>query len=176
MKSFRFSPVKNKDELFKALEYIHHSAHKICKQNLGKYLPVAGNIGFFCHFEDEFEFLTQVREVLTDINSHWNHKYFKLNTPIFFKAKNGIPKAIYTYLYIRKPDDNTPNVGDVDFYIETNKFKTFKQLVSTGKFKTGVKILDRPDLDLVRLYNPNIDVSAFIGSYDLEQVAKHKQL
>lgn len=175
MKQYRFSPIKNKDELFKALEYIHLQAHKICKQNFGRLLPVAGNIGVFCHFKNEFDFLTQIRKELTDIHNHWNHKYFKLYQPIIFPAKYNIPETKYTYLYVRKPDDNTPNVEDVDFYLELNEYKQLKQEVISGKFENNLRMFERPDLDMIRLINQNVDVSVFITSYNLEEVAINKK-
>lgn len=77
MQAFRFSPIKTKDELFEALEYIHFQSFRLCKENLGRILPVAGNIGVFCHFQDEFEYLTNVRKEMTDVNWSWNQKYHR---------------------------------------------------------------------------------------------------
>ncbi len=175
MKLYRFSPIKNEDQLFKAIEYIHFQSHKLCLQNLGYLLPVAGNIGVFCHYEDEFEQLIKIRKELTDLLNNWNQKYFRLHKPIIIPAKNDIPETTYTYLYIRKPEVSHPHVGDVDFYLEPNKYQELKQSLLSGKVIKGVKILERPDLDLIRLYDPNIDVSAFVGSYKLEEVATSKQ-
>ena len=39
MKPFRFSPIKDKSRLFKAIEHIHFESFRFCKQNLGYYLP-----------------------------------------------------------------------------------------------------------------------------------------
>ena len=163
MKSFRFSPIKDQAQLLKAIEHIHFECHKLCKQRLGYLLPVAGNVGVFCHFEDEFVLLTKIRKQLTDINNNWNSKYFKLHKPIVISAKDGVPETTYTYLYIRKPDDHTPNVGDVDFYMEPNKYSALKQSLLSGKTMKGVMIFDRPDLDLIRLFDPKIDASSFVG-------------
>ena len=104
MMQFRFSPIKDKAQLFKAIEYIHFESYRLCKQNLGYFLPVAGNVGVFCHYEDEFDRLTKIRKELTDLNDNWNQKYFRLYKPIIISAKNGVPETTYTYLYIRKPD------------------------------------------------------------------------
>lgn len=171
MKPFRFSPITNIVQLFKALEYVHFQSFRLCKQNLGYLLPVAGNIGIFCHYEDEFELLTGIRKELTDLNDNWNQKYFRLYKPIIFPNKDSVPETTYTYLYIRKPDADTPNVGDVDFYLPLDKYKKLKQSIISGKFSKGVKMFKRPDLDLIRLFDPEIDVSAFVGSYNLEEVA-----
>src|SRR3989344_5411611 len=129
MNSFRFSPIKNKTGLFEAIKYIHFESYRICKQNLGYYLPVAGNIGVFCHFEDEFERLIKIRKERTDLSDNWNKKYFKLYKPIIIPAANNIPETIYTYLYIRQPDSSLSLVGDLDFYLEPNKYKDLKQLL-----------------------------------------------
>ena len=175
MSSFRFSPVKDKSRLLEALEYIHIESHKICQKNLGYLLPVAGNIGFFCHYDDEFEVLTALRKELTDLSDNWNQKYYRLFDPIVFPATGNIPETIYTYLYIRKPDPNHPKVGDVDFYMEPHKYKELKQSLFSGKIIQGVSIFERPDLDLIRLSDPDIDVSAFIGQKTIiEDVAEQK--
>ena len=62
MKSFRFSPIKNKKELFEAIIYLHFESFRLLKQNLGYILPVSGNVGIFCHYEDEFERLIEIRK------------------------------------------------------------------------------------------------------------------
>src|SRR3990167_3345415 len=163
MKPFRFSPIKNKTQLFKAIEYIHFESYRLCKQNLGYYLPVAGNIGVFCHYEEEFKLLIKIREELTDLSDNWNQKYFRLYKPIVIPAKKSIPETTYTYLYIRKPDPEHTHVGDVDFYLEPRKYKELRQSLLSGKVMEGVKIFERPDLDLIRLYDPDTDISAFVG-------------
>ena len=174
MDEFRFSPIENKTQLFNAIEYIHIETHRLCKQKLGYLLPVAGNIGVFCHYEDEFKLLTNLRKELTDLNDHWNKKYFRLYRPIIIPAKDNLPETMYTYLYVRKPDPNQPFVGDVDFYLTPEKYKIFKQSVRSGAFHDGVTILQRTDIDFVKLSDPAIDVTAFVGSYNLEEVATAK--
>jgi hypothetical protein len=176
MKPFRFSPIEDKTELLKALEYIHLESFRLCKKYLGYLLPIAGNIGIFCHYEDEFERLTEIRKELTDISINWNSKYFLLHTPIVIPAGNGIPETTYTYLYIRKPDASHPQVGDMDFYLEPNTYSELKQSVLSEKITKGVKIFDRPDLDLIELSDPETDVVAFVGSYNLPEITKVKSI
>lgn len=167
MKPYRFSPIENKMELFEAIRYIHFAAHRLLKQNLGYLLPISGNIGVFCHYGDEFERLTKIRKELTDESDNWNQKYFRLFKPIVIPGKNSVPETTYTYLYIRKPELVHPNVGDVDFYLEPDKYKELKQSLLSGKVIKGVKIFERPDLDLIRLYDLDIDVSVFVGTYQM---------
>jgi len=169
---FKFSPIKNKSELLKAIEYIHFESFKLCKQKLGYILPVVGNIGVFCHYKDEFEFLTKIRKKWTDLSDNWNQKYFRLHKPIVISAENSIPETIYTYLYIRKPDAEHDQVGDLDFYLEPEKYQKLKQSLLSGKVMEGVRILDRPDLDLIEVYDDRVDVVAFIGQKTMAENIK----
>ena len=150
--------------MIKALEYIHFGCHTLCKQSMGRYLSVAGNIGIFCHDDGEFAFLKKLQEKLTDLSKSVYGKYYLLHTPIVFPAQHGVPETRYSYLYIRKPDLNKPQVGDLDFYLEPEKYMELKQSLIDGKMIKGARILpNRPDLDLIEIYNPEIDAVGFIG-------------
>ena len=164
MNLFRFSPIQNTEQLLKAVEYIHGACHELCKQSMERYLPVAGNVGIFCHFEDEFIFLKQLQAELTDANKRVYGKYFLLHTPLVIPARNDIPGATYRYLYIRRPDPDKQQVGDLDFYLEPEKYTGLKQSLLSGKVIKGARVLpNRPDLDLIELYDPKIDALGFIG-------------
>ncbi len=62
MKLYRFSPIKNQAKLEEAIQHIHFACFQLCKQALGRYLPVAGNVGVFCHYDDEYAYLTELRK------------------------------------------------------------------------------------------------------------------
>ncbi|MFZ5438122.1 MAG: hypothetical protein ACOZAK_03665 [Patescibacteria group bacterium] len=172
MKSFRFSPIKTQAELLRAIKHVHFKSFELCKQKLGYILPVAGNIGIFCHDDDEFNFLTKMREELTDSSDNWNKKYFRLYQPIVISAENNIPKTTYTYLYIRKNDIEHNQVGDLDFYMEPSRYKKLKRSLLSGKEIEGLKILDRSDLDLIEVFDPTVDVVAFIGQKTMTENVK----
>lgn len=162
MKLYRFSPIKNEAELREAIGYTHFACFALCKQALGQYLPIAGNIGIFCHYEDEYQFLTQLQKQLTNESDSINQKYFRLHDPIVVPAKNDIPETIYTYLYIRKPDPYRSHVGDVDFVLEGERYRELKKSLQDGKMVKGVRAFDRPDLDMVELYDPVIDALGYV--------------
>lgn len=164
MQLYRFSPIKNKEELFEAIKHTHFACYKLCKQTFGYYLPNAGNIGIFCHYDDEFAFLTKMREEMTILSDNWKQKYYRLLDPIIIPAYRDIPETLYTYLYIRKPDTNHPDVGDVDFYMEPKNYKNLKDSLLAGKKIIGASIFERSDLDLIKLSNPEIDSCAFVGT------------
>jgi len=167
MKLYRFSPIKNKEELFKAIEHVHIQCHKLCLQKFGYFLPVAGNIGIFCHYDEEFEKLTEIRKEMTDINEHWNRKYYKLLKSITLHALNDIPPTIYTHLYIRHPDPYRSHVGDVDFYMEPEKYRKLKESLLTGTQIKGVRLFERKEEDMVEMYDPDIDAVAFVSPHKM---------
>ncbi len=173
MKLYRFSPIKSKARLLKAIAHTHFACYKLCKQSFGKYLPNAGNIGIFCHYNDEYEFLTKLREQLTEASDNINQKYYRLHKPITFPAKGGIPRTTYTHLYIRKPDPYRHQVGDVDFYLEPEKYKSLKELVAKGEV-AGARIFPRPDLNMIELHDPDIDALGYISTHKMTEKVRIK--
>jgi hypothetical protein len=92
MKLYRFSPIESEEMLREAIEHIHVASFNLCQKSFGENLMVAGNIGIFCHYDDEYSFLTTLREKLTQDSDNWNQKYYKLhnptkNTPVFILKK-----------------------------------------------------------------------------------------
>ena len=175
MKPYRFSPLKNQDELREAITYVHFACFELCKKNFGKYLPVAGNIGIFCHYDDEYKLLTKLRQKLTKEDDNWNQKYYRLHEPILIPAQGNVPDTVYTYLYIRKPDKHT-EVGDVDFVLNEKEFSELKNSLLRGPKIKGVQLFDRPDLDLIKLFEPDTDVLSFIGTKDMNENVKGKKI
>lgn len=164
MKLYRFSPILNKEELIEAIKHTHLECMKLCKQSLGKYLPIAGNIGIFCHYDSEYETLIKIREELTENSENFNQKYFLLHEPIVIPAQNDVPETIYTYLYIRKPDQYRAQVGDVDFVLSDQKYVELKNSLLNGGKINGTRIFDRPDLDMVELSDPDLDALAYVST------------
>lgn len=175
MKLYRFSPIKSQEELLKAVEHIHFSCYELCRQSMGKYLPNAGNIGVFCHYDDEYVFLTKLRQEMTEASDNLNQKYFRLHEPITIPAKGDIPETTYTYLYIRQPDPYRAQVGDVDFFLSTEEYATLKQSLEDGKKVKGARIFPRADLDLIEFYNPDIDCLGYVSTRAMTQKVHVKQ-
>jgi hypothetical protein len=175
MKLYRFSPIKNKSQLKSAIKYIHFSCHELCKESFGEYLTNAGNIGIFCHYDEEYELLTQIRQELTEPSDEPNQKYFKLHKPITIKAKGDVPKTTYTHLYIRKPDIYRAQAGDLDFFLEPEKYIELKKSISEGKIIRGARIFPRADLDMIELYNPDIDALAYVSTKMMTEKVRVKQ-
>lgn len=174
MGDFRFSPIKSEEELLEAIKYTHFACFELCKKTIGKYLSVAGNIGIFCHYEDEYKFLTGVREKLTEETENWNHKYYLLHKPIEIPAQGDVPATTYTYLYVRKPDAHT-EVGDADFVFSGKEYTELKNSLLQGTKIEGVGIFDRPGIELLRLSDPDFDVLSFAGPKNMEENVRAKK-
>ena len=166
MKLYRFSPIRNKSELLKAIAYTHFACHKLCKQTFGNYLPVAGNIGVFCHYDEEFSRLTAMRKEMTDESDNWNQKYYRLHESITIPAKNGVPQTTYTHLYIRKPDPYRYQVGDADFYMDPATYTELKKSLVAGKKIKGARIFERSE-DMVELTDPDVDAAAYVATHKM---------
>lgn len=164
MKLYRFSPIKNKEELYEAIKHTHFECYKLCKQSFGYYLPNAGNIGIFCHYEDEYQYLTNLRKELTEASDNVNQKYFRLHKSIMIELGGDVPETTYTYLYIRKPDPYRFHVGDVDFYLEQETYIKLKNEMLTGKVVKGARVFDRPDLDMIELFDPDSDTLGYVST------------
>lgn len=160
--------------MLKAIEHIHFESFRLCKQSFDKYLPVAGNVGIFCHYDDEYEYLTSVRKELTEPSNNFNQKYFKLYEPITIQAKGDVPETIYDYLYIRKPDPYRHHVGDLDFVMAPERYTELKQEMINGKIVAGARVFDRPDLDMIELYDPDVDVLAYISTATMAEAVRVK--
>lgn len=152
-----------------AIEYVHFACFELCKQAMGEYLPVAGNVGIFCHYDDEYAFLTTLREELTDPSDNPDQKYFRLHDPIVIPAESEVPEATYTFLYIRKPDPYRAQVGDVDFILDENEYQELKQSLLGGKVMKGARVFDRPDLAMIELYDPDVDALGYISTQKMTE-------
>lgn len=174
MKLYRFSPIENQDQLVEAIKYIHFSCYRLCKQSFGEYLPNAGNMGVFCHYEDEYNRLTNIRDELVKPSDDPNQKYFELYKPIIIPAQDDVPETTYTHLYIRRPDIYRAQVGDVDFYLEQSEYDKLKQSLTNGKEIKGARIFPRNDLDMIELYDPDIDALAYVSAHTMSQKVRIK--
>lgn len=172
MKLYRFSPIKSEQELLEAITYIHFESHKLCKQSFGKYLPNAGNVGIFCHYDDEYRYLTNLREKLTESSENFNQKYFRLHKPVVIPAKDGVPETSYEFLYVRQPDPYRHHVGDIDFFLEESEYAELKREMEAGQAIPGARDFPGPHLEMVELFDPDSDVLAYVSTKMMTELVK----
>ena len=80
----------------------------------------------------------------------------------------------YTHLYIRKPDIYRAQVGDVDFYLEQSEYDALKSDLANGKEISGARIFPRNDLDMIELYNPDVDALGYVSTNSMSQKVRKK--
>ena len=162
MKLYRFSPISSSEELVSALTHIHWECMKLCFSSFWEYFPVAGNIGIFCHFEEEYNFLKGIQREICDMKTSVFWKYYTLKNPILIPEYNGIPEWRYTHLYIRKPDPYRAQVGDTDFLIQTLEYQKYKKSLQEWNLIPWARIFPRADLDMIELFHPESDVLWYV--------------
>ena len=101
-------------------------------------------------------------------------KYYTLTEPILIKAKGDVPEAIYTHLYIRRPDPYRYQTGDIDFYLPQTDYEILKGEMLEGRHIDGARVFERPDLDMIELYNPDIDVLAYVSTDTMTEAVRVK--
>lgn len=174
MRLYRFSPIRSEAELLEAIKYTHYACYQLCRQSFGKYLPNAGNMGIFCHYDDEYGQLIDIRQWLTEPSDDPNQKYFQLLKPIIIPASGDVLETIYTHLYIRKPDPYRHQVGDVDFYLEQHEYDELKQSLLNGKVIKGARVFPRNDLDMIELYDPDVDALGYVSTNTMTEKVRIK--
>lgn len=162
MQLYRFSPIKNEKELMEAIEFLHFACFALCRQSLGMYLPTSGNIGIFCHYDDEYESLIKIQKKLIEPADNSSKKYLKLQKPIVISAKDDVPQTVYTHLYIRKPDPYRAHIGDIDFILEADKYASMKHALLTGEKIKGARVYYRLEPDMIELYDPDVDALGYV--------------
>ncbi len=174
MKLYRFSPIADKAQLLEAIKAAHLGCFRLCKQSLGHYLPIAGNMGIFCHYDEEYERLIAIRKEMAETSNNFNQKYFKLHEPIVIPAEGDVPETTYTYLYIRRPDPYRAQIGDVDFVLSVEEYAKLKESLQSGTKIKGARIFERADLDMVELHDPDIDALAYINVQSMAEAVRVK--
>ncbi len=163
------------ERLTQRIERTHKDCHKLLKQALGYYLPVAGNIGIFCQSEEEYNNFIVFKDQNTYPSDNPNQKYFQLLEPVTISISDQLPKATYTYLYIRKPDPSPYGkyLGDVDFVMESSDYESLVERVENGEVEYA-SLYDRPGWDTIQIIDPNVRSVAYISTKEFSEKVRVK--
>jgi hypothetical protein len=167
MKLYRFSPILTYKDLIEVITYLDSAARELSKKVYNEQLPIAGNIGIFTHYQEEYDYLINLSEGLTYKDIHFNNKYFKLREPICIEGR------MYEFLYIRKHDPYRAQVGDIDFVLYEPEFSKLKQKLKNSNNFQYIRSLGRSDVDMLEMHHPDSDVLAYIVPNTMsEELAK----
>ena len=152
--NYRFSPIKNEQELYKAIKYVAEQTTALSKQITGQEYPIE-YLTIFSHFDDEFSNLRKIVERLGEIIDANNGYAVKLEKPIQLK-NNELHRV-----RIRKPDPERPQVGCNDFTV--SDYEAFKQSYLQER-PNNLRLIERPEYDMIEFFDPNFDVLAYVVS------------
>jgi hypothetical protein len=153
---YRFTP-KTEDELRRAIDYVAVKSTELVKKLTGAVYPIP-YLTIFAHYPEEYEKLRQIILKLGSEVQANNGVAVKLDNPIK-AADQYIPK-----IRIRQPDPYRYQVGCNDFKVpDYEQFKSM--LVNTGR--QGYRISQRPDYEMIEIFDPDFDVLAYVVSKDL---------
>jgi hypothetical protein len=157
MSLHRPNAINSKEKLFETITYLDEKCSALVMQAYGSVLPVAGNVAIFTHSENEYHHLKLLTKSLIHSSANPKQKYFQLIEPI--KVGNNE----YRWLYIRKPNPDSPQRGDIDFLLDQNEYNLFKQMVENGKIKSARRY-DRLNWDMIEIFDPKSDVLPYIAT------------
>lgn len=153
MKLYRFSPIKNGEELIKAVKYVTKQNTKLCKKIIGTVLPIT-SLTIFSHYRDEYEKLVKILHKMGKLCGENNGPRVALHKPV---KVNG---NVIAYLRIRKPDPYRMQVGCSDFDVAYQHFKK-KYL---NKKPKNLRLIKRPEYEMIEFFDPDFDVLAYVVS------------
>lgn len=68
-------------------------------------------------------------------------------------------------------------MGDVDFVLGKKEFQELKDSLLGGAEIKGIEVLNRSDINLISVFDPDIDALSFIGAKDMaENIQTQKKL
>ncbi|HOR02342.1 MAG TPA: hypothetical protein PKZ92_03750 [Candidatus Woesebacteria bacterium] len=154
MQLYRFSPIKDEQQLRKTVIYIANETSKLSKKIIGKILPIK-SLTVFSHYPDEFEKLSEITKTIGNFLNENNGPRIILHKPI--KVGNNT----IIHLRIRKPDPYRMQVGCNDF--EIIDYNTFKN-ENLSKHTNNLRLIKRSNYEMIEFFDPDFDILAYVVS------------
>ncbi len=152
MQLYRFSPIKDEQQLRKTVIYIANETSKLSKKIIGKILPIK-SLTVFSHYPDEFEKLSEITKTIGNFLNENNGPRIILHKPI--KVGNNT----IIHLRIRKPDPYRMQVGCNDF--EIIDYNTFKN-ENLSKHTNNLRLIKRSNYEMIEFFDPDFDILAYV--------------
>ena len=154
MKSYRFSPITNAEQLNEALAYEVLEASKLCEKVTGELYPIE-SVSIFAHDEKEYAFLSRLLGTLGASVGENKGPRVTLHEPVVVGSNT------VTHLRIRTPDDEHPQVGSNDFKVPD--YFVFKSTYLSAR-PENLKLIVRPGYELIEMFDPTVDVLGYFLS------------
>lgn len=146
-------PIQKKEELIEAIKYVTTETSRLAKMIVGKTFPIK-SLTVFAHSQSEYESLIRILAGMGRPYNENNGPRVELHEPIVIEGNH------ITYLRIRKPDLERPQVGCCDFETDYDAFKS-KNLAN---HPNNLRLIKRPVYEMIELYALEFKVLAYVVS------------
>ena len=146
MNLYRFSPIENKEQLFKAVAYVASEVLRLIETTTSNAYPIS-YLTIFTHYREEYEKLISILPDLGKVSDANNGLQVELDKPV-----NKINR-----LRIRKPDPYRMQVGCAD--LNVGDYNTFKEKYLSSS--TNLRLIERLEYEMIEFFNPDFDVLAY---------------
>ncbi len=157
-----------KEQLYEKVRYIYQQCSLLVKDSLGVVPPTAGNIAVFCQSDEDYSVCSAVAERLVKPSNNPDQKYFQLIEPIVIGDTDEFPGTTLEWLYIRKPSEDSPESGDVDYTMSEEDYERLKAQVNAGEIKNA-SIYARPGWDMVEFRNSQYDGLPYAATLPMQE-------
>lgn len=154
MRLYRFSPIRNKEGLLKAAEYVAEQTTELCRKAIGRELPIT-SLTVFSHYQNEYKLLEKLLLKMGKLHNENNGPRVELRKPI------RVAENIITHLRVRKPDPYRAQAGCSDFEVED--YNRFKKLC-LSRYKKNLRLIKRKEYEMIEFFDPDFDALAYVVS------------
>lgn len=157
-----------KEQLYEKAHYIYQQCSLLVKESLWTVPPTAGNIAIFCQSDEEYAAFSHLASQLVRPSDNPDQKYFQLIEPIIIDGTDELPGATLSWLYIRKPSEDSPEAGDVDYTMSEMDYEALKKRVERGGVKNA-SIYVRPGWDMIEFRSPSHDGLPYVATLPMQE-------
>ena len=152
--TYKFSPIKNKEELHSAISYVAVAVSELLQKVTGDMAPIT-SLSVFSHDDDEYAFLCGLLKTMGTGVGEVNGPRVALHEPMRAGGHT------ITHLRIRNPDPDKPQVGCAD--LDVADYFAFKNK-NLSTHLQNLKLIVRPDYELIELFDKDSDVLGYVLS------------
>jgi hypothetical protein len=156
MPSYRFSPIKNEQELREAASFIADELHKLSRLLLDAQVPIK-SIKIFTHYSEEYDTLKGILNSLGEPSLETATSYYvKLHEPL----NHGGQHIDLLGIRIADPYRSQVGCGDLDAKQPYNDF--VQQFVKNDDPTSYIRKTVGHSLDMVELWHPDNETLGYI--------------
>ena len=145
--------LRGKEDLVEAVNYVATETAKLAQEIIGKKFPIK-SLTIFTHSQSEYQSMIKILEQMGKAYNFNNGPRVELYEPIIIDGNS------ITYLRIRQPDPERPQVGCNDFEMDYNILKS----EYLSKHPKNLRLIKRPEYEMIEFYDPSFDVLAYVVS------------